>query len=75
MIVLDNISFSYRKSKPVLSDLSLKIESGSIAGLLGRNGVGKSTMLYLIAGLLKPQTGAHSFSLPWSLRAIYHLWV
>lgn len=58
MIVLDNISFSYRKSKPVLSDLSLKIESGSIAGLLGRNGVGKSTMLYLIAGLLKPQTGA-----------------
>lgn len=58
MIVLNNTSFSYRKNRPVLSDLSLQLQSGTVCGLLGRNGVGKSTMLYLMAGLLKPTTGS-----------------
>ena len=57
MIVLNNISFSYRRSRPVLTDLSLELQSGTVCGLLGRNGVGKSTMLYLMAGLLRPATG------------------
>ena len=59
MIEIKNISFSYRKSKKkVYTDFSTKIEQGSIYGLLGRNGTGKSTLLYLICGLLKPQKGA-----------------
>lgn len=57
MIVLNNISFSYRRNRPVLTDLSLELQSGTVCGLLGRNGVGKSTMLYLMAGLLRPSTG------------------
>lgn len=57
MIVLNNISFSYRRSRPVLTDLSIELQSGTVCGLLGRNGVGKSTMLYLMAGLLRPATG------------------
>lgn len=57
MIVLNNISFSYRRNRPVLTDLSLELQSGTVCGLLGRNGVGKSTMLYLIAGLLRPSAG------------------
>ena len=49
--------FSYRRNVPVLSNLSLQIEPGTVCGLLGRNGVGKSTMLYLTAGLLRPRSG------------------
>ena len=41
----------------MLSNLSLQIEPGTVCGLLGRNGVGKSTMLYLTAGLLRPRSG------------------
>lgn len=41
----------------MLSDLSLQLKSGTVYGLLGRNGVGKSTMLYLISGLLRPKSG------------------
>ena len=58
MIEVENLSFSYgrRKSK-VLEDFSMKLDKGSVYGLLGKNGTGKSTLLYLMAGLLHPQTG------------------
>ena len=58
MIEVENLSFSYgrRKSK-VLEDFSMKLDQGSVYGLLGKNGTGKSTLLYLMAGLLRPQTG------------------
>lgn len=57
MIAFKNVCFSYRRNVPVLSNLSLQIEPGTVCGLLGRNGVGKSTMLYLTAGLLRPRSG------------------
>ena len=59
MIEVENLSFSYgrRKSK-VLEDFSMKLDKGSVYGLLGKNGTGKSTLLYLMAGLLRPQTGS-----------------
>lgn len=57
MIAFKDICFSYRRNVPVLSNLSLQIKPGTICGLLGRNGVGKSTMLYLTAGLLRPRSG------------------
>ena len=57
MIVFKDVCFSYRRNVPVLSNLSLQIEPGTVCGLLGRNGVGKSTMLYLTAGLLRPRSG------------------
>lgn len=58
MIEVENLSFSYgrRKSK-VLEDFSMKLDKGSVYGLLGKNGTGKSTLLYLMAGLLRSQTG------------------
>lgn len=58
MIKFDNTSFAYHRNRPVLSNLSLTIPKGSICGLLGKNGVGKSTMLYLMAGLLRPTSGS-----------------
>lgn len=57
MIAFKDVCFSYRRNIPVLSNLSLQIEPGTVCGLLGRNGVGKSTMLYLTAGLLRPRSG------------------
>ncbi|MEG0252863.1 MAG: ABC transporter ATP-binding protein [Muribaculaceae bacterium] len=58
MVEINNLSFGYKKSKEsVLQDFSLTFEKGKIYGLLGKNGVGKSTLLYLMAGLLTPQKG------------------
>ena len=58
MIEVENLSFSYgRKKSKVLEDFSMKLDKGSVYGLLGKNGTGKSTLLYLMAGLLRPQTG------------------
>lgn len=58
MLTLDNITYCYPGTKkPTISDLSLEFKPGNICGLLGTNGVGKSTLLYLCAGLLKPQRG------------------
>ncbi len=58
MIKVDNISFHYAGSKAnVFSDFSLQLNDNNIYGLLGKNGTGKSTLLYLISGLLRPQKG------------------
>lgn len=58
MVDVQHVTFSYgRKKQKVLDDFSLNLEKGSVFGLLGKNGTGKSTLLYLIAGLLRPQSG------------------
>ena len=59
MIEVNNISFCYpgRKER-VFDDFSLRLEENKIYGLLGKNGTGKSTLLYLIAGLLRPKSGS-----------------
>ena len=58
MMNVDNVSFSYgRKKSRVLDGFSMQLEKGAVYGLLGKNGTGKSTLLYLMAGLLRPQTG------------------
>lgn len=57
MIVdIRNLSFRYGK-KTVLTDISLQLEGGKIYGLLGENGVGKTTLLKIISGLQKPASG------------------
>ena len=59
MIEVKNMSFSYPGQKErVFDGFSLRIEESKIYGLLGKNGTGKSTLLYLIAGLLRPQAGS-----------------
>lgn len=58
MIEVNNISFRYAGQKePVFDDFSLRLEKNTIYGLLGKNGTGKSTLLYLISGLLRPKRG------------------
>ncbi|MBQ2210139.1 MAG: ATP-binding cassette domain-containing protein [Prevotella sp.] len=62
MIQVNNISFKYAGGKDlVFDDFSLTLEENNIYGLLGKNGTGKSTLLYLIAGLLRPKKGSVSF--------------
>ena len=55
-INLKNISLSFNK-RQILDDISLKIQEGEICGILGPNGVGKSTLFNIIIGLLKPDFG------------------
>jgi ABC-2 type transport system ATP-binding protein len=56
MVSIHNLHFSYRR-KPIFRGLSLELEPGHIYGLLGRNGMGKSTLLRSIAGSLFPREG------------------
>ena len=57
MIQIQNLGFSYGNF-PVLNNINLQLEEGRIYGLLGENGVGKTTLLTLLCGLKKPQTGS-----------------
>ena len=62
MLQIQNLSFKYsRRGKSVFTDFSLCLEPGKIYGLLGKNGTGKSTLLYMCAGLLRPQGGHVTF--------------
>lgn len=57
-IKIENLNFKYRGSRrEVLNGVNLQLNENRICGLLGKNGVGKSTLLYLIAGLLRPNAG------------------
>jgi iron complex transport system ATP-binding protein len=55
MLEFRNVSFAY--GRPVLRDISFKLQSGCVTCVLSPNAGGKSTLLGLAAGLLKPQAG------------------
>ncbi len=59
MIQIDKLAFSYG-TKEVLRNISMDLEPGRIYGLLGENGVGKTTLLTLLCGLKKTQSGTIS---------------
>ncbi len=59
MIQIKDLGFAYRE-KPVLKNISMNLEEGRIYGLLGENGVGKTTLLTLLCGLKKPNVGSIS---------------
>jgi ABC-2 type transport system ATP-binding protein len=56
MITLKNLDFSYKKSA-VFKNISLEFKDGNVYGLLGENGVGKTTLLKIISGLQFPNNG------------------
>ena len=56
IIEFENISLSYG-NRVILDNISFKINEGQIFGMLGPNGVGKSTIFNLITGLIPPKTG------------------
>lgn len=72
MISLKNISKSYKTrqgTKRVLRNLDLTIEPGEKVGILGRNGMGKSTLIRLISGAEKPNAGTieRTMTVSWPL--------
>lgn len=59
MLQIENLEFSYHKKKaPIFDSINLTIQPGSVYGLLGKNGIGKSTLLYMMCGLMFPHKGA-----------------
>lgn len=58
---LNNVSFFYGKSE-IIRDFSLDVEQGSFTTLLGASGCGKTTLLRLISGFLKPTEGTVSIN-------------
>lgn len=57
MIKITDVSFGYTRKRKLFNSLSLELPQGSIVGLLGRNGEGKSTLMKLIVGQLIPSVG------------------
>lgn len=61
MIEIEGLSFSYGKTK-IFGDFSLRIPQGQVCLITGINGVGKSTLLRLMAGVLRPAQGEIRFA-------------
>jgi iron complex transport system ATP-binding protein len=60
LLSADRVSFAYsarRPVRPVIDEVSLYVERGSVVGVLGPNGSGKTTLLSLLAGTLRPSGG------------------
>ncbi|MBW2678052.1 MAG: ABC transporter ATP-binding protein, partial [Deltaproteobacteria bacterium] len=57
IISLEDISYSYPGSRPILNNLELDIFKGDRIGLVAPNGSGKTTLFHIIMGLIKPLTG------------------
>lgn len=57
MITANEISYSYDSKKEIITDFSYCFEDKNIYAISGSNGVGKTTLLKIILGLLKPSKG------------------
>lgn len=57
MLVVENVTFSYAEDSEILHGVSLALSPGTRCALIGSNGVGKSTLAQLAAGLLVPHEG------------------
>src|ERR1044071_9377166 len=60
VVELRNVSFGYDPSRPVLRDVSLAIPRGSVVGIMGQSGCGKTTTLRIIMGAYRPTSGSAS---------------
>ena len=61
MVQVANLNVYYGESH-ILRDVDISVPAGQMVCLIGRNGVGKTTLLRTIMGLLKPRTGAINFA-------------
>lgn len=58
MITTKNLTFGYTRGRNVLNDITLTLGEGHIHGLLGCNGIGKTTLLKLVCGIMRPNRGS-----------------
>lgn len=66
MLEIKNLGFNYGKTR-VFKDFNLKISQGQVCLITGINGVGKSTLLRLMAGVLRPAEGEIAFGEKWGV--------
>jgi len=58
-LAFENVTFGYRNSTaPVINDVSFEIPIGGMTALVGPSGAGKTTLIGLLAGMFRPQSGA-----------------
>ena len=57
IVEIQNVSFGYTPARPVLSDINLAIPRGSVVGIMGQSGCGKTTLLRIIMGAYLPSSG------------------
>ncbi|MET0440756.1 MAG: ABC transporter ATP-binding protein [Casimicrobiaceae bacterium] len=56
-VELSDVSFGYDRRRPVLTGIDMQIPRGSVVAIMGGSGCGKTTILRLIGGQLRPQSG------------------
>ncbi len=61
ILEVSHLTQSYRKGQPVLNDVSLSVKKGEVLGVAGESGCGKTTLLKVIVGLVKPSSGHVAF--------------
>jgi phospholipid/cholesterol/gamma-HCH transport system ATP-binding protein len=57
IVEIQNVSFGYDPARPVLRDINLTIPRGAVVGIMGQSGCGKTTLLRIIMGALRPSAG------------------
>ncbi len=73
MLKVNNISFSYRREKPILKNISFTLEKGAHLCVMGESGCGKSTLLKVIYGLMDIDKGVMSWNENQIQGPAYHL--
>jgi len=66
----DRLSFGYEPSLPLIKDLNLAVRAGDRICVIGKNGRGKTTLLKLLAGKLRPQSGSVAYH-PKAVKGFY----
>ena len=58
IVEIDRVSFGYDPARPVLHDVTVRMPQGKVFAIMGQSGCGKTTLLRIIGGALRPTSGA-----------------
>ena len=67
----DGVSFSYPDGFVALTDVAFRVRRGEFVAVVGRSGLGKSTVLHLAAGIDVPTRGEHGQELPFTSQRVH----